>query len=218
MNKFYNEFFNYLEAEDKQGAVKFAVGILESGNIDIVDLYEQVLTPSLYNMTCKKDDKNSCIWREHERTSIVRTIIECCYPHIMKEIEEQSIKIKPGNVLVLCPAEEYHEIGARMVADFFMLCGYKAIFIGSNTPREDLLSSLDYLKPKYIAISVTDYYNLVTAAKTIKELRESSYKNYEIIVGGQAFKKNPEAYKKIGADKFVSTFKDIEMLCKEGNS
>jgi MerR family transcriptional regulator, light-induced transcriptional regulator len=215
MNQFYEEFFNYLEAEDKLGAVKFALGILESGDIDIVGLYEQVLAPSLYNMTCKKGEEKSCIWREHERTSIVRTIIECCYPHIIKEIEEQAIMIKPETVLVLCPAEEYHELGARMVADFFTLCGYKAIFIGSNTPRQDLLSSLDYLKPTYIAISVTDYYNLVTAAKTIKELRESSYKDYEIIVGGQAFEKNPEACKKIGADKFISTFKEIEMLCKE---
>jgi methanogenic corrinoid protein MtbC1 len=215
MNQFYEEFFEYLEAENKQEAVKFAVGILERGEIDIVELYEQVLTPSLYNMTCRIDEKKTCIWKEHEKTSIVRTIIECCYPHIVKELEEQVIKTKSGNVLVLCPAEEYHEIGARMVADFFTLCGYKAIFIGSNTPREDLLSSLDYLKPKYIAISVTDYYNLVTAAKTINQLRQSSYKDYEIVVGGQAFEKNPEAYKKIGADQFISTFKQIESLCKE---
>jgi MerR family transcriptional regulator, light-induced transcriptional regulator len=218
MNKFYEEFFNYLEAENKQRAVKFAIGILDSGEIDIVSLYEQVLAPALYNMTCNTGDGKTCIWKEHEKTSIVRTIIECCYPHIIKELEDQAIKSKSGNVLVLCPSEEYHEIGARMVADFFTLCGYKAIYIGSNTPRADLISSLDYLKPRYIAISVTDYYNLVTAAKTIKELRESNYKEYEIIVGGQAFQKNPEVYKKIGADRRIDTYKEVEMLCKEEKS
>lgn len=52
-------------------------------------MYTKILAPSLNTMECKIDEKNICIWREHVRISIIRTIVECCYPYIMKERHEK---------------------------------------------------------------------------------------------------------------------------------
>jgi methanogenic corrinoid protein MtbC1 len=122
-----------------------------------------------------------------------------------------------GGVIVACPAEEYHEIGARMVADFFTLCGFGGIFVGANTPQEDILDAIKYVKPKYVGISVSSSYNLVAARRTIvkiAEIRKQAGLEFKIIAGGQAFVQNPRACDDAGGDLLIHTFEDIEKLAE----
>lgn len=212
MYKLYEEFLNYLQTEDKESAISYVLKKLESNEIDIVTLYTKILAPSLNTMECKIDEKNICIWKEHVRSSIIRTIVECCYPYIIKERHEKYNGNKGDKVVVVCPPEEYHEIGAKMAADFFTLCGYNSIFVGSNTPKDDFLDAINIVKPKYVVISVTNYYNLINAKRVISKIKEKSNYDVKILVGGYAFKINPESYKAIGADMFIDTFEDIENL------
>ena len=101
----YEEFLVLLEAENKQDAVQYAFDLLDSGKMDVKTLYTQVLTPALNQMQCKLDDKNMCIWKEHVRTAIVRTIVECCYPYVIKEREKLGL-IQNKTATILCPPEE----------------------------------------------------------------------------------------------------------------
>lgn len=214
MVNFYDEFISYLEDENKEKAVEIILKKLESKEIQIVDLYNTVLAPALNNMECKLKDKRVCIWKEHVRSSIIRTIIECCYPYVIREkIKDENNK----NVLVICPSEEYHEIGARMAADFFTLCGYNTIFVGSNTPKEDFMTAISVVNPYYVVVSVTNYYNLVAAKKTIERIKSNGNFKGKILVGGYAFKNNKEAVKNVGADIFIDSFEDVKNLSKEGN-
>ncbi len=212
MEKYLDEFLDYLEKEDRYSCIKYVNDALSSGKFNIVDLYEKILKPSLNNIECNLKDKKLCIWKEHVRSSIVRTIIENCYSYVINERNLDKSPKKTGKVVVFCPDGEYHEIGARIVSDFFTLCGYDSIFIGSSTPKEEFISILDVLNPRYIAISVTNYYNLVAAKKAITEIRKTASGNLKILVGGNAFVRNPEAYKEIGADGFIDTFSDIKAL------
>lgn len=212
MNEYYEKFLELLENEDKEGCVEFALSKIENQELDVPTLYTEVLTPALNNIKCKLNEREICIWKEHVRSAIVRTIIECCYPYILKYKKDSAIKDDKGKALVLCPPEEYHEIGARMVADFFSLSGYDTIFVGSNTPREDFISAINYIKPKYVAISVTNYYNLIATKEMINRIRQVSDKDLSIIVGGNAFLSNVEAYLHIGADKLLKDFQDIKNL------
>ena len=145
-----------LEEENKDKSVKLALEALNTGKITIPFLYEEILKPSLYNIDeCKDDD---CIWKEHVRTSIVRTIIEVAYPYVIEQ--KQGVVSNGLKVLLVCPEKEYHEIGLRMMADFFSLNGYEAIYIGTNTPKEQVLYAVNRLEPDYLALSVTDYYQI----------------------------------------------------------
>ena len=96
MHKFYDEFVSYLYKENKDKCIQFVKERMERGDLDIVELYLEILTPSLNNMECKDGDKDVCIWNEHVRSSIVRTVIECCYPYVAekrrREIGERSCK------------------------------------------------------------------------------------------------------------------------------
>ncbi|MGH4122163.1 MAG: cobalamin B12-binding domain-containing protein [Clostridium sp.] len=215
MESIYNKFINLLELEDKENAVDYILSLLEEKKVDIVSLYTDILGPSLNNMKCNVKEGKVCIWKEHVRSSIIRTIIECCYPYVIKEKNKNYKNINYGKVIVICPSEEYHEIGARIVSDFFTLCGYETIFVGSNTPENEFLKVIDYVNPKYLAISVTSSYNLVSAKDTIEKIRNSTDKKLNILVGGHAFKNNPAALKNTKADMVIDNFDDIKNLQKE---
>ena len=156
-----------------------------------------------------------CIWKEHVRSSIIRTILENCYPYIIKFKQKSNNTSVKKTVSVLCPDGEYHEIGARMISDFFTLSGYESTYVGSSLPKEDFIEAINEIKPNIVAISITNYYNLVAAKKTIHSLKLKVNYPLIIVVGGTAFENNPTAYKEIGADKLLSNFEDIKKLKEE---
>ncbi|MFO8017628.1 MAG: cobalamin-dependent protein [Promethearchaeia archaeon] len=215
MHPLYEQFENYLEAENKQKSVDFILSRLESGELDILTVYNEFLTPALNEPFCHEGEE-ICIWKEHIRTSIIRTIMECCYPFLMKEIEKKGTKQRNQKVLIACPSDEYHELGARMVSDFFTYVGLSPIFIGANTPREQISSAIDYFKPDIVAVSVTNYYHLVEVRKLIDLIKHQKQFTGKIIVGGNAFKKEPDVYKDLGADALLENFQDIKKLAEEG--
>jgi len=215
MESFYNKFLAYLSEENKYESVNYILTKLSIGAIDIVSLYEKILKPAMQADYCAASDQDLCIWREHIRTSIVRTIIECCFPYVIQERDKKYHSPERGRALIVCPTEEYHEIGARMVADYFTLCGFDAVFVGANTPQEEIVKAIEHIKPKYVALSVTTHFNLVAAdrcVKTLAEIRNRSGLNFIIITGGDAFIKNPDMSHKMGADLLLDTFEEISRL------
>ena len=216
MHQIYGEFLEYLDNEDKENCINLITSKLDKKELDIPTLYKEILEPSLNAFYCDAEEEKMCIWKEHIRTSIIRTIIEICYLYILKERKEKGVKLLNQNILIGCPAEEYHDTGAKMIADIFTLYGFNAIFVGANTPREEIRDAINLLKPKFIGISVTISYNLVEAEKAISLIKQHTEFDGKIVVGGQAFQNNPDNYKKIGADILIRNFNEIEKLAKEG--
>lgn len=207
--KILDEFEVFFTNQDKENAINYILSKLKAKEIDVIDLYLQVLTPLLNHMKCELEDKSICIWQEHVKTSMVRTIVECCYPYILEKRNLLNLPNK-GTAVVLCPPEEYHDLGARMVADFFTISGYDAIFVGSNTPYQDFYHAIHVIRPAVIAISVSNYYHLVAAKKMIAELKSRSNHPFQIVVGGYAFHDDTEnKVAAVGADYYAVTFEDI---------
>lgn len=211
--KEYEKFIRLLEEEKKEEALSFIMELLKNKEIDIIDLYTNILAPSLNNMECKLADQNICIWKEHVRTAIIRTIVENCFPYVIEKKKELNYA-NQGTAVVLCPPEEYHDLGARMVADFFTICGYHSIFVGSNTPYQDFYNAIEVIHPDVVAISVSNYYNLVSTKKIISDLKKVDSCSFKIIVGGYAFNRNTENYKMVGADYYANTYLDIEKIVR----
>jgi methanogenic corrinoid protein MtbC1 len=209
--KTYEQFLSYLKKEDKKQSVLYALSLLDQEKISVEDLYEHLLAPSLVFFECDVNDEDICIWKEHTRTSIIRTIIEASYPYIMKRKDQ--IKSINKKVVVLTPAFEYHEIGAIMVSHLMLLQGFDAVYIGANTPKQDIISALRAYHPDYIALSVTNPYNIVVTQQICDEIKRF-FPEIKIILGGQAFQ-NQAAMDKIQFDHFLADFKAIKMFADE---
>ncbi|MDQ2087418.1 cobalamin-dependent protein [Herbivorax sp. ANBcel31] len=208
------EFNKYLKKEDKEKCVFFALKLLKDKDIDVVGLYTKILEPTLNSIGCEIGEENLCIWKEHVRTSIVRTIIECAFPYVIDERDAKGVLKKNQKVVVVCPDGEYHEVGARIIADFFTLCGYDTVFVGGSTPKTEFLSVVDSINPCLVSISVTNYYNLISAKKTIELLKEKANNKTKIAVGGNAFKNKENIHKEMGADYLMQTFEDIRKVAE----
>jgi methanogenic corrinoid protein MtbC1 len=215
MHPLYDEFISYLDTEDKEKSVRFVLSHLQDKSIDVLALYNEILTPAMYADFCPEAERAICIWKEHIRTSIVRTIIECAYPFVVERRNEKYGPNIKGRAVIICPTGELHELGARMVADFFTLCGFSIAFVGANTPQDDIINAIKYVRPTYVAISITNYYNLVAARRLVLKIRETVKDvSFRLILGGQACRENPDACEKIGADMVLQTFEDIKNLTR----
>ncbi len=217
MHPLYEEFAGHLAREDKPRCVELALDRLNRGEIDVATLYTEVLTPALNAPTYSAEEGAVRIWEEHVRSSIVRTIVENAYPFVQREKKARTGGAPRKAVIVVCPTEEFHEIGARMVADFFEIAGFDATFVGANTPQEEILEALAVLKPAYVAVSATNTYTLVPARRVLaqlRDLRERTGAGFKIIVGGHAFEKNFGLVQEIGADLHLSTVQDIRRLAE----
>lgn len=204
----YNNLLEALKIQSKENALNICMKALENGEIGVVDLYEKVLTPVLNNIIEEYEDHEELIWKEHVRSGIIRTIVENSYPYVMKTRRKLNMRINKG-VIVLCPRFEDHEIGARMVNDFFTIAGYNATFIGGNTPEKTLLQAIECIKPRYISMSITNFYNLVAAKDTIELIKRESPYTMKFLLGGYAFSKDNNYHKEIGGDLLLKSFNDI---------
>lgn len=210
-HEWYAEFLTYLKAENKAKAVEYALSLLERTDVTIEELYLDILAPSLSYFECDSKDEDICIWKEHFRTSVIRTIIESCYTYVLKRMKDE-----PKNnitIMVLTPAFEYHEIGAIMNTHFMLLEGFDAYYIGANTPKTEILSALRAYQPQFVALSVTNPYNIVITKQTTDEIKRF-FPEIGIILGGQAFK-DPHNIQHLAYDYILNSLDDLKAFGKK---
>lgn len=214
MKQILEKLVDYLKAEDKESAINLCISYLENKQVSIIELYESILTPALNNIIDEyEDDEENLIWNEHVRSGIIRSIVECSYPYVLEKRRELGLE-NMGSVIVMCPRFEDHELGARMISDFFTIAGYDSTFIGANTPEKTIIKAIESIKPKYVSMSVTNYYNLVATKKTLDHIKSTVNNQITFLLGGFAFSSNPNSYKEIGGDKLLNSFNDILDLSK----
>ncbi len=198
-----------LEAMDRSGAIDLALGLLRDGKAAVPELYEKVLAPALNAVEVTRETEDRGIWREHVMTAIVRTIVESAQPWVLKE---RRVLTPAKTALLLCPEEEYHELGARMGADFFTIAGFDTVFIGCNTPQKSILDAAGELRPHILVVSVTNYLNLSSLKKIVRELRLKTGCETMIAVAGSALRHTGMTAQDVGADREVQSFADVLRL------
>ncbi|MDD3478097.1 MAG: cobalamin B12-binding domain-containing protein [Candidatus Izemoplasmatales bacterium] len=208
---YYDTFIKYLDQENKDKSVEYVMSLLKSKSITLEECYLNLLSASLSNFVCKEEDEDLCIWKEHTRTSIVRTILEATYPYVIER--KNAVSDKKKSVVVVCPSEEYHEIGAIIVSHYFAMNGYESLYIGANTPKNDIVSAVKVIQPDILAISVTNYYNLVVTKKITQEVKQQ-FPHVKIVVGGLAFH-HPDSLSQIVYDKHLTSLDDIAHIEEE---
>ncbi len=216
MSQLLEDFVEILKSEDRGRALAFIMGLLERKEMDFIEIYEDILTPSLNEMISSGNEEID-IWNEHIRTSIIKTIVENIYPYVMEK-RGDSHRIDKKFVAVFCPAEEYHTLGARMTTDIFTYMGFSAIFVGGNTPFSVLMAGMKSRKIDYIAISVSNSYHIVATRDLIATIRQMD-KDVKIIVGGNAFIRLKDPCNRLGANYIVNSFRDLmEIDYREGGT
>jgi methanogenic corrinoid protein MtbC1 len=189
-----NEYLDLLLSGKRKEASQLIQTLVDEGT-SIKDVYEHIFQKTQYEVGVLWQTNKITVAHEHYCTAATQLIMSQLYPKIFA-------MGKSDKRLVACSiAEELHEIGIRMVTDFFEMEGWDTHYLGSNMPDEHLIRSIKENDADVLAISVTLPLHIGKAKNLIAKLREDrKLENLRIIVGGYPFKTVPDLWKKIGAD------------------
>jgi len=214
MDKLYKALLLALQNHDKETAVKLSISVLEDKVVDVVTLYEKILTPILNSVIEEFEDEDTLIWQEHIRSEIVISIIENSYPYVLRERDKLGLQ-NSEKVMLISPKYEDHIIGSKMAANIFTIAGYETVFIGANAPWSTVLKAIENKKPKYVSLSFSNFYNTVAARKTIDSIRQEFDYGIKFILSGYALRNDSNLYKEIGGDIYVKSLNDIFSIGKD---
>lgn len=195
----------YIEAlreGERHQALRIAQSALAAG-LDVYTLYLQVFQPAMHEIGRLWEAGQLTVSQEHLATAITRDVM--AQIHALAAARIPSFHIVPFStrhtLVAACVGNELHELGIRMVADFFELAGWSVYYLGAMMPASEIVRSVEDIRPDVLAISVTLHALLPQAREVIRMVRSTSHgANVLIMVGGQPFALEADIYKKIGAD------------------
>lgn len=171
------------------------------GSDAVAAFYVHTLTPSLHEVGRLWESGRISTAIEHLATSIVSRVMATLYTHIAPSKGKSR-----GKAIISCAPNEFHEVGARMLADLLEIDGWNVRYLGANTPSRDIVSLVEADCADLLAISVCMPYGLDVARDLIRDVRSRpGLGGTRILVGGQAFMLVEDLWRKIGADGFAAT-------------
>lgn len=170
-----------LRAHDRAAAVTAAFGALDNGSISISDLYT-VLSEILVEVGSAWQAGTAEVWQEHYVTGVVRSIVEAC----VLRVDESAPRDRNAAVVLAAPDDEYHDLGLRMLADRFVLAGWRAHFLGANVPVTEVIAAAGELRADAVALSASTHFHRVSLRAYVSALT-AAHPDLRIWVGGPAF-------------------------------
>jgi methanogenic corrinoid protein MtbC1 len=183
-----------LLAADRTRAHQAITTALSDG-LSIRDLYLNVFQPVQHEVGRLWLLNKVTVAEEHFCTAATQTIMSELYPQI---ISSQRV----GKTLVAaCVGAELHEIGVRMVADFFEMEGWDTYYIGAGIAHEQMVAVIEQRKPDLVALSATMTYHVPMVVSLISAIKTAFADNTpRIMVGGLPFNMSPDLWRTTGAD------------------
>ena len=195
---------SYLETllgGDREEAGRIVFRALERGET-IQDVYLKVFERALKEVGRLWAASELDVGTEHFVTASTQAIMSQLYPQLMAGAQPRGSR----TCLVFAVCGEFHEVGARMVADLLGRDGWHCLFLGGNLCNDDILRSVGEHKPDLLALSASLYLNVDSVARLIRTVRgERTQKDLKILVGGRPFNLEATLWQRVGADGFART-------------
>ena len=188
------QYLNYLLKGKRDQAARLIDQLLDKGTA-VEDIYEHIFQATQYEVGFLWQRNEINVAHEHYCTAATQLIMSRLYPQIFSG-EKNGLKLIACSV-----ASELHEIGIRMVSDFFEMDGWDTYYMGSNMPEEHLIQSLREHDANLLAISVTLPIHISRVESIIRNVRNKpEFRDLRIMAGGYPFGIIPGLTEKIGAD------------------
>lgn len=175
---FFLDYFNSLAAGDKNHCSEIVNNLLYQ-KVDIKDIYTELFQRALYRLGKLWDDGKLNIAEEHLATQITLQLINS---YRTKQKKNKKISKR---AIISCVDKEYHEIGARMVANIFEFNGWETEFLGASVPAKDIIKFIKLKNPDVVGLSFNFYMNLLKLYTVVDHIKKF-FPDKKIIFGGQA--------------------------------
>jgi methanogenic corrinoid protein MtbC1 len=191
------DYMDALLRGDRQSASRMILESAQHGTA-IQDIYLYVFQRSQREIGRLWQTNQISVAQEHYCTAATQMVMSQLYPYIF------ATEKKGQRMVATCVGGELHEIGARMVADFFEMDGWDTYFLGANTPIEGVLRAVSERNADVLAISATMTFHIDKVSSLISAVRRAGLdKRTRIIVGGYPFNISPDLWKSVDADAYA---------------
>ena len=170
---------------------------LDSG-VTVQDIYLHVFQPSQRELGRLWQLNQITVAQEHYCTAATQLIMAQLYPRIFRT-EKNGRRIVATSI-----GGELHEIGVRIIADFFEMEGWDTYYLGANSPTAAIVQAIADRRADVLAVSATMTFHIRAVENLIASVRASADSNdVKVLVGGYPFNVEPELWKRVGADAYA---------------
>ena len=188
------EYLQALLRGERQVASQLILDTVRRGT-PVRDLYLHVFQRTQHEIGRLWQVNQISVAQEHYCTAATQLVMSQLYPYIFGGEKTH------GTLVATCVAGDLHEIGARMVCDFFEMDGWRTYYLGANVPSPSVIQALIKQQATVLAISATITYHVRAVAALILAVRGTpECSGVKILVGGYPFKVAPDLWRDIGAD------------------
>jgi MerR family transcriptional regulator, light-induced transcriptional regulator len=192
--KLASSYFQNLLAGKREEALSVIMNAYHSG-VPIKDLYMHVFQPVQMESGRLWQTNKISVAQEHFCTAATQLVMSRLYPYLFTG------ERKDLTFMGTCVGRELHEIGIRMISDYFEMEGWNSYYIGANIPNREVVKAVKEYQPDLLGLSTTITYHIKEVKELIETVREDEEcGNTKIIVGGLPFNRDPELWKAVGAD------------------
>ncbi|MBV9924253.1 MAG: cobalamin-dependent protein [Acidobacteria bacterium] len=133
--------------------------------------------------------------QEHYCTAATQLVMSQLYPRIF------STERNGRTLVATCVAGDLHEIGLRMVADFFEMEGWDTFYVGANAPAASVVQAIAERDADVLAVSATITSHVRALRELIAAVRaERETRHVKVLAGGYPFNVAPGLWREVGAD------------------
>jgi methanogenic corrinoid protein MtbC1 len=202
------EYLDLLLAGKREEASRLIHAAVKQGR-GVEDIYRTVFERTLKEVGLMWMQNRVDVAMEHYFSASTQLIMSQLYPYITGA----SLVKKEAVCLAIAVCGEFHDIGARMVADFMEMDGWRTFFLGNNLCNEDIVKAAVDHKPDILALSATMFFNVKSIARAIRAIRAvDGLGDPVILVGGRPFNQDPELWRKVEADGFAPSAEEAVKL------
>lgn len=187
----------YLEAilKGDRAAAEAIIANSRQAGASIPEIYEQILAPAQHRLGWMWHRGEISVADEHFGSATTQSAMSQLRTYFQRS------PCKGRRVVATSTPGDLHEIGLRMVADLFEIDGWDVVYLGANTPIDDVVELLERRKFDLLALSVSTALTLRDAGEMIEAIRGTTgTAQTKVLIGGPPFKLVPELWRELGAD------------------
>jgi methanogenic corrinoid protein MtbC1 len=192
------QYLRLLLGGERHAAGRLILDAADSG-VPVKDLYLHVFQASQREIGRLWQTNRLSVAQEHYCTAATQLIMAQLYPRIFRT-EKNGRRLVATSI-----AGELHEIGGRIVADFFEMEGWDTYYLGANSPTPAVVQALAERKAHVLAVSATMTFHVRAIEELVGAVRASEgLRGVKVMVGGYPFNVEPELWRRVGADAYAA--------------
>jgi len=179
LNEQANQYIELLLNGNRHEALQF-INQLSNQGVAVKDIYLEIFQAAQYQIGQLWFQSKISVAKEHYCTAVTQQAMSMLYPKIF------TTQRKGLSFVAACVGNELHEIGIRMVADFFEMDGWDTYYLGANTPTESIVKAANERNADLLGLSIALPIHRSILKDVIEQIKPKLPQKTKIIIGGYA--------------------------------